>query len=682
MLTRQTSMVAMTPKSGLVTRKMKYKRLQKQRLTTKTKVPILSWLKTPLPTKFFSLVTVGILMAGLLLNFLMAYRTSLSLAEARLPAIKQSIFSLLNSFSDESKVDVILDNLETELLAISDSVVGFFGGRAKVRQDLQEVKLLVKKWLQALAPLGKYRLTSEGLVKVDNPYEVFTDDLEKFLQVLQTELLPATKSWWQNWQAYRQWLGFSEKFLKIYQAVEYLLNFSDLLVKHQLAVLGLLGHFHKQRWLVFNQNTGEARPTGGFIGSYISLDVYKGRIHINESNSIYHPDNSTKNKLYVHPTTSYYGWFWGSDNLDAHGIRNFNYIPCFADSVGMFYDDFLTSKHAYPVDLFMFVTPQLLIDVLGDATFTVPGVGVLDASNIMDEIEVLTALQYEDKTNPKKKIKDILQALLTQIPNLSQQRSALDWLNLLTRAILARDLQIWSPHSNYQQFLELSEVSPQPLCQKSDISELGFMLANLSGDKRGLITSNQFNIFAERTSRGWLVTLKFKQLLPEKIDLARGFGDFRSINFVGLQLPPEATNLHITSPQAAYVPFIRPYYQAMFEKYKREKLSINEQIDYIIRSSYNLYDDRGNPPGFVYRHLNGSQVLGIYINDYQRLSEVEFRFLLPPETKVFKFYGQPGLRDPYLGLGKHVTFVKDKLATRRYTDDYYTIHSGVLIQLI
>jgi len=120
----------------------------------------------------------------------------------------------------------------------------------------------------------------------------------------------------------------------------------------------------------------------------------------------------------------------------------------------------------------------------------------------------------------------------------------------------------------------------------------------------------------------------------------------------------------------------------MFEKYRREKLAINQQIDYIIRSSYNLYDDRGNPPGFVYKHLNGSQVLGIYISDYQPISEVEFSFVLPAETKLFKFYGQPGLREPYLGLGKHIVFAETNLAAKMYIDNYYEIHSGVLLRLV
>jgi len=672
------------PKSGLVTSKLKYKRLQKQRLVAKPKIPIwawLTWLKTPLPSKFFSVVTIGLLLAGLVLNFFLSYQTSVSLAKARLPAIKQSVISLFSSLTDESYIDSTLEKLEMELLTISDNLVSFLGGRARLQQDLRQTKLVLKKWLQAAAPLSQYRFTDVGLVKLDNPYAVFTDDLEQFLQTLQKELLPETKVLWQNFWIYRQLLSFHNQLSNLFELVEHLVRFGDLLVSQQLTILSLLGHFQKQRWLVFNQNTGEARPTGGFIGSYISIDVYKGRIHINESNSIYHPDNSTKNKLYAHPTTSYYGWFYGSDNLEAHGIRNFNYIPCFADSLGMFYEDFLTSKHAYPVDLFMFVTPQLLLDILGEATFTVPGVGVLNANNVMDEIEVLTALQYDDKTNPKKKIKEILQALLAQLSSITQQQGSLDWLNLFLRAILARDLQIWSPHENYQNFLQSSGLSPQVLCNQSEIPEIGILLANLSGDKRGLVTSNQFNLFAEKTSQGVLVKLKFKQLLPEKVDLARGFAGFRSINFVGLQLPPEATKLAISSPQAVYVPFIKPYYQAMFEKYRREKLAINQQIDYIIRSSYNLYDDRGNPPGFVYKHLNGSQVLGIYISDYQPISEVEFSFVLPAETKLFKFYGQPGLREPYLSLGQNLVFAQNGLSSQKYTTDYYKINGGLTIRI-
>ena len=86
----------MAPKSGLVTSKLKYKRLQKQRLVAKPKISIwawLTWLKTPLPSKFFSVVTIGLLLVGLVLNFFLSYQTSISLAKARLPAIKQSVIS-------------------------------------------------------------------------------------------------------------------------------------------------------------------------------------------------------------------------------------------------------------------------------------------------------------------------------------------------------------------------------------------------------------------------------------------------------------------------------------------------------------------------------------------------------------------------------------------------------------
>ena len=117
MLTKQKSRVVVAPKSGLVTSKLKYKRLQKQRLVAKPKIPIWAWsawLKTPLPSKFFSVVTIGLLLAGLVLNFFLSYQTSVSLAKARLPAIKQSVISLFSSLTDESYIDSTLEKLEME----------------------------------------------------------------------------------------------------------------------------------------------------------------------------------------------------------------------------------------------------------------------------------------------------------------------------------------------------------------------------------------------------------------------------------------------------------------------------------------------------------------------------------------------------------------------------------------
>ena len=60
---------------------------------------------------------------------------------------------------------------------------------------------------------------------------------------------------------------------------------------------------------------------------------------------------------------------------------------------------------------------------------------------------------------------------------------------------------------------------------------------------------------------------------------------------------------------------------------------------------------------------------------------MEFSFVLPAETKLFKFYGQPGLRQPYLGLGQNLVFAQNKLSSQKYTTDYYKINGGLIIRI-
>jgi hypothetical protein len=209
---------------------------------------------------------------------------------------------------------------------------------------------------------------------------------------------------------------------------------------------------------------------------------------------------------------------------------------------------------------------------------------------------------------------------------------------------------------------------------------MGFLLGNISGDKRSLVTQNQFNIFSETVPTGHKITLKYKQLRPEEPNLQRKFNQRGSFTFVGLQVPKSATNLNVASPQAIYTSFTRPYYQEIFEDRQNEELTILPEIEHLIQTSQNLYDPQGNPPGFVYQHLNGSRVLGVYIHDSEPLAEVEFSFVLPEGQDLVRFYGQPGLRQPSLGLGQGVTFY-DYPGNVRSLRDYYQIHSGAYLQI-
>lgn len=642
---------------------------------------VLARLKSQTRSCFFATVTVLTTLAILTLSLLANFTHSINTTRSSFAKIADLASHLLTA--DPKDIEANLDKIQRTILADLRPILTATGTESLLHNEFDQIRLLLRQWLTALQPLLNYQLTTKGLVHLSDIHRTFTDDLVVFLQKLETELLPRTVAHWQSLSPYL-WaakLAGNPTILEIENLIQNLLVVARLLVANQTPVLQALGHYQRQRLLIFNQNIGEARPTGGFIGSYISIDLEKGRIHINESNSIYHPDNSIKQKLFMHPATAYYGWSFNVDAAGDHGIRNSNFLPCFPETAAILHQGFLSSPHGYNIDLMVFITPQLVLDLLGsDFTFEVADLGSFSSTNLMDEIERLTGIEYTDSRNPKKDIQKILESLLREVPRIIKRRSPVEWLHLMLRALRSRDLQIWSSQKSVQTFFEISGLSSLALCHRSQIPEIGFLLANISGDKRNLITQNQFNLYSEKTAFGTKIHLKYKQLLPAKPNLARGFAGVESFTFVALQLPAEATQLSVRSPQAIHVPFIRPYYEALFKKQYNRNLTQLAQVAQIVRTGRNLFDERGNPPGFVYQHSNGSQVLGIYICDWDTVAEVEFSFILPSQPKVVQFYGQPGLQQPSLSLGKNVQFYDTK-TTATVLADYYAIPAGVYLQL-
>ena len=62
--------------------------------------------------------------------------------------------------------------------------------------------------------------------------------------------------------------------------------------KHFPAILKLLGDRYPHRYLILLQNNNEIRPSGGFIGSYVILDINEGEIEKLEVNDVYDIDDA------------------------------------------------------------------------------------------------------------------------------------------------------------------------------------------------------------------------------------------------------------------------------------------------------------------------------------------------------------------------------------------------------
>ncbi len=88
--------------------------------------------------------------------------------------------------------------------------------------------------------------------------------------------------------------------------------------------LDLLGDRYPHRYLVLLQNDAEARPTGGFIGSYIIIDLNDGYITKFQFNDVYDSDGQLKDPIPAPEEISKLTKYWR--------LRDSNYSPDFSIS--------------------------------------------------------------------------------------------------------------------------------------------------------------------------------------------------------------------------------------------------------------------------------------------------------------------------------------------------------------
>lgn len=83
---------------------------------------------------------------------------------------------------------------------------------------------------------------------------------------------------------------YETKFIDFREKVKALSVMFQIWVDNKEAVLTLLGHRYPQRYLVLLMNNDEMRPGGGFIGSFVLLDLNDGRVANYEFHDVYEYD--------------------------------------------------------------------------------------------------------------------------------------------------------------------------------------------------------------------------------------------------------------------------------------------------------------------------------------------------------------------------------------------------------
>lgn len=149
---------------------------------------------------------------------------------------------------------------------------------------------------------------------------------------------------------------FDEKLQKNIQSllgIKEILTFS---LTHFDDIMRLLGDGKPEQYMIINQNQDELRANGGFPGSILSFELYKGRVQKFEKHDVYDYDW----KLYPYKELPPSGLEGYSGNF---GVRDANYYPDFRDSAKKI--GFFVEKAGFTsVDTMIAINQGIIIELL------------------------------------------------------------------------------------------------------------------------------------------------------------------------------------------------------------------------------------------------------------------------------------------------------------------------------
>ncbi len=630
---------------------IKLERLKKATLSyQKGKIPF----RIKYNTKWvYSVISIMLVLALTTLSISSAFATTRSNIQA-----KQSLLSTLLKQLILSPLDASAEQLKVEVHGTLEPITQLAGGDYLTNSIVDDATSLLYEYGKVFAPLIQYTVSKDGFTHKKDTNRVFTQDLELVFTKLES-LISITNDkyntyWLQRGLAWA--LGGANVRDNLTKIDSLLIGIREI-VSNKNQILTALGHYGRQRILLLNQNIGESRPTGGFTGSYIPIDIIQGKLEIGQSQSIYYIAGQSQEKVVLHPAYWMFGYLYGVDYMNNTGLINAQFTSCFPDFAYQLNQEFSKSKNGFSIDQIYMISPKIIESLLPDNfTTSVEDIGVINKSNFLNEIERNTSLEYEKALNPKEAISPIFTSLFDILPQIIEQQSGEIIIGKILDGIYARDISIWSADKGQQSLVSKLGLAAEQTCLKKDqaYDTISPIVANMSGDKRGLIAQMSTSISSQAVYGGKRVQLTFNQNLPVLKDLQRGFNTEYPMNMFGFQIPGDAFNIQIETNDNYRLPFLRSGFKEILDANKHE-FKLSDPISKIIESSYDITN------GFVYSQNDGSKVVASYMRDNPvGDTTLTISFTIPRVSgQELRYYGQVGLGSPQIIIGEGIDNPED-----------------------
>lgn len=249
---------------------------------------------------------------------------------------------------------------------------------------------------------------------------------------------------------------------------------ADMLItmdKNFPAVLKLLGDENPHKYLILLQNNSETRPTGGFIGSYILVDIKNGYIEDLQVHDVY--DLQEKDLKITPPEflknfTQY--WYFRDSNFSSD-------FPTSAEKVAWF----LEHSGGPKVDTVIAINQGLLkglLEITGPVQ--VGNFGLLDSENY----EFLLSYIIEGKIWGEEDPKHILKIFIPEFKNQLLKEEYLGKISSkLYRAVQQKHIMMWSKDEDVESLFDNVGLSGRMAQTKENEDYLSVVNFSTGGSK-------------------------------------------------------------------------------------------------------------------------------------------------------------------------------------------------------
>ncbi len=277
--------------------------------------------------------------------------------------------------------------------------------------------------------------------------------------------------------------NYREKFAPLSAKLDSILALLTEQREHFPAILKLLGDRYPHSYLILLQNDTEARPTGGFIGSLLLVDVNDGLITRAEFKDVYSYDGQLSENIPAPEDIA--------QITDNWRLRDSNYSPDFAISAEKA-AWFLQKSKGPSVDTVIAVNQSIIADLIAElGPLKIPELkSNLTSTNFQFLLSYLVETKYYGAENPKIILSKTIDAFKEKLLHTDNPKGLL---RSIITGFSQQKILFYSRDAQIQKLFADFHLTPRPQTPTANEDYLQVIATSIGGNKSDLFMSQDLN---------------------------------------------------------------------------------------------------------------------------------------------------------------------------------------------